>query len=184
MIYLTLIYEFFKIGLFAIGGGSATLPFLMSLAEKYDWFTATQLTDFVAISESTPGPLGVNMATFAGFHAAGIPGAILATISLVFPSLAIILIIAKFLDKFSQNRTVNSIFYGIRPAVSGLIAVAVYQMLRVSVLVTDENAVSVNVPVVIICLVVLFLLQLKQLNKLHPGIWLFTAAIVGIIFKL
>lgn len=184
MIYLILIYEFFKIGLFAIGGGSATLPFLMNLTEKYDWFTATQLTDLVAISESTPGPLGVNMATFAGYHAAGILGAIIATISLVFPSLVIILIIAKFLDNFSQNRTVNSIFYGIRPAVSGLIAIAVYQLLRVSILVTDGNSMSVNVPVVIIGLVALLLLQVKQLKKLHPGIWLLAAAVVGIVLKL
>lgn len=184
MIYFILIYEFFKIGLFAIGGGSATLPFLMSLTKKYDWFTATQLTDFVAISESTPGPLGVNMATFAGFHAAGIPGAILATISLVFPSLVIILVIAKFLDSFNQNRTVKSIFYGIRPAVSGLIAIAVYQLLRVSIIVTNGDKMRINVPVVIICLIVLLLLQVKQLKKLHPGVWLLAAAVIGIVFKL
>ncbi|MDD5935342.1 MAG: chromate transporter [Clostridiales bacterium] len=184
MTYLILVYEFFKIGLFAIGGGSATLPFLMNLTEKYDWFTATQLTDLVAISESTPGPLGVNMATFAGYHAAGIPGAILATLSLVFPSVVIILIIAKFLENFSKNQTVQSIFYGIRPAVAGLIAVAVYELLRISLIVMQNGKTSLRIPVAIMCLVVLVLLQVKQLKKLHPGIWLLGAAIVGVVLRL
>ena len=76
MIYLSLAYEFFKMGLFAIGGGMATLPFLMDLTTKYDWYTASELANMIAISESTPGPVGVNMATYAGYQAAGIPGAL------------------------------------------------------------------------------------------------------------
>lgn len=184
MVYLILMYEFFKIGLFAIGGGSATLPFLMDLTEKYSWFTKEQLADLVAISESTPGPLGVNMATFAGFHAAGIPGAILATLALIFPSVVIIIIIAKFLENFSKNKTVQSVFYGIRPAVAGLIALAVYDLLRISLTVTENGTTTFSVPVVIMCLVVLVLLQIKKLGKLHPGIWLLAAACVGIILRI
>lgn len=120
MIYFTLAYEFFKIGLFSIGGGMATLPFLMDLAGKYDWFTIAQVADMAAISESTPGPLGVNMATFAGYHAAGIPGALIATLALTAPALIIIILIAKFLENFSENQTVQAVFYGIRPTVAAL----------------------------------------------------------------
>ena len=91
MTYLYLFLEFFKIGLFAIGGGPATLPFLMDLTEKYDWYTMTDLTNMVAVSESTPGPIGINMATYAGFNAAGTPGGIVATMSLVLPSIIVII---------------------------------------------------------------------------------------------
>ena len=102
MIYLLLFYEFFKVGLFAIGGGLVTIPFLFDLAEQYPWFTASELADMIAISESTPGPLGVNMATFAGYKAGGILGAISATFGLVCPSLIIIMLISKLLKKFSD----------------------------------------------------------------------------------
>lgn len=184
MVYWYLFMEFFKIGLFAIGGGSATIPFLMDLTEKYDWYTTSQMADLVAISESTPGPLGVNMATFAGYHAAGIPGAILATVSLVLPSVIIIFIIAKFLANFSQNKTVRNVFYGIRPAVAGLIAVAVYELLKIALFTTKNGVESLSIPVVVMCVVVLVLLQFKQLKKLHPAVWLLAAAVVGIVLRL
>ena len=103
MIYIQLFCEFFKIGLFAVGGGLATLPFLYDLASKYPWFDATMLPNMIAISESTPGPIGVNMATYAGFSATGIIGGIIATLGLVTPSIMIIMIIASFLNKFKEN---------------------------------------------------------------------------------
>ena len=113
MIYLQLFYEFFKTGLFAIGGGLATLPFLSDMAERTEWFTQAQLADMLAVSESTPGPVGVNMATYVGFETAGIPGAIIATLGLVAPSIIVILIIASFLkagndivSRIKQKRTV------------------------------------------------------------------------------
>ena len=121
MIYLILAYEFFKIGLFSIGGGMATLPFLMDLTNKYDWFTVSELTNMVAISESTPGPVGINMATYAGYNAAGVLGAVVATLALTAPAWIIIIVIAKFLENFSENTNVKAAFYGIRPAVAALI---------------------------------------------------------------
>lgn len=184
MVYLQLILEFFKIGLFAIGGGTATLPFLMDLTKKYDWFTASQLTDLVAISESTPGPMGVNMATFAGFHAAGVFGAILATLSLIFPSVVIILVISKFLTNYSKSTVVQSVFYGIRPAVAGLIAIAVFDLLKITLVTVQDHTTILHIPVVIICIVMFGLLQIKSLNKLHPGVWLLAAAGIGILLKL
>ena len=112
-IYLKLAGEFLKIGLFSVGGGLATLPFLYKLADSYDWFTRAMLVDMIAISESTPGPIGVNMATYAGYTAAGVYGGVLATLSLVFPSVVIALFITKALDAFREEKFVKSSFYGI-----------------------------------------------------------------------
>ena len=103
MIFLQLFYEFFKAGLFAIGGGLATLPFLKQISLRYPWFTPNDLMDMIAVSESTPGPMGVNSATYAGFHAAGIPGALMATCSLVLPSVIIIILVSRALDKFRDS---------------------------------------------------------------------------------
>ena len=122
MIFIRLFYEFFKAGLFAIGGGMATLPFLYNISDKTGWFTYGQLADMVAISESTPGPIGVNMATYVGFTTAGIPGAVVATVGLITPSIIIILIIAGFLKSFKDSKYVQNAFYGLRPASTGLIA--------------------------------------------------------------
>ena len=117
MIYLLLFTEFFKIGLFAIGGGLVTVPFLFDLVDKYGWFTAKELADMIAISESTPGPLGVNMATFAGYNAGGIFGGLVATLGLVMPSVIIIILIAKLMAKYQCNTRVQTVLSGIRPAV-------------------------------------------------------------------
>ena len=102
MIYLQLFYEFFKTGLFAVGGGLATLPFLYSMSDKTGWFTYGQLADMVAISESTPGPIGINMATYVGFTTAGIPGSIIATLGLVAPAIVVIIIVAGFFEKIPE----------------------------------------------------------------------------------
>ena len=110
MIYLQLFYEFFKTGLFAVGGGLATLPFLYDMSAKTGWFTEADLTNMIAVSESTPGPLGVNMATYVGYITAKVPGALAATLGLVTPSILVILLIACFLKSFRNNRYVESAF--------------------------------------------------------------------------
>ena len=133
MIYLILFYEFFKIGLFAIGGGLVTVPFLFDLTEVYPWFTAKDLADMIAISESTPGPLGVNMATYAGYKAAGFLGSIIATLGLVSPSVIIIMLISKLLKKFRNNIWVDSILSGICPAVIALILFAGWEVAKLAV---------------------------------------------------
>ena len=184
MIYLTLAYEFFKIGLFSIGGGMATLPFLMDLTSKYDWFTASELANMVAISESTPGPVGVNMATYAGYNAAGVPGAIVATLSLTAPAIIIISIIAKFLENFSENTTVKSVFYGIRPTVAALIGYAVFELLKIAIMTTINGHIQLDYLSIAICLIVVALLQINQLKKLHPLIWILAGAVLGIVFKM
>ena len=107
---LLLFYEFAKVGLFSVGGGLATVPFLQSMGEKTGWFTNAQLSTMIAVSESTPGPMGVNMATYVGYSISGIPGAIIATLGLITPSIAVIIIIAGFLQKFRQSKTVDAVF--------------------------------------------------------------------------
>ncbi|MBR2547115.1 MAG: chromate transporter [Eubacterium sp.] len=124
MIYLQLFWEFFKTGLFAIGGGLATLPFLQDMAVRTGWFTTDQLTDMLAVSECTPGAIGINMATYAGFQTAGVPGAVCSTIGIITPSIIVVVIVAGILKKFQDNRYVQALFYGLRPASAGLIGAA------------------------------------------------------------
>ncbi|MCI9380114.1 MAG: chromate transporter [Dorea sp.] len=184
MIYLILAYEFFKIGLFSIGGGMATLPFLMDLTRKYDWFTVSELTNMVAISESTPGPVGINMATYAGYNAAGILGAIVATISLTAPAWIIIIMIAKFLENFSENANVKAAFYGIRPAVAALIGYAVWELLKIALVSAAEGKMEINLINAAVCIVTFALLQIKKLGKLHPLVWIAAGACIGIVLKM
>ena len=108
MIYLQLFFEFFKAGLFAIGGGMATIPFLAKLATATGWFTETDLLNMIAVSESTPGPIGVNTATYVGYHIAGIPGAVDATFGLITPSVIVIIIVSQFLKKFGDSKYVKA----------------------------------------------------------------------------
>ena len=132
MLYLRLFYEFFKTGLFAVGGGMATIPFLYKLSDATGWFSHNDLANMIAVGESTPGPIGVNMATYVGYISGmgkdgmigAIIGAVVATLGLITPSIIIILIIASFLKAFRDNRYVNNAFYGLRPASTGLIAAA------------------------------------------------------------
>lgn len=110
MILLRLWWEFFKIGLFSVGGGMATLPFLYDIADRTAWFTYDQIADMLAVSESTPGPIGINMATYTGFTTAGIPGSIAATLGIITPGIIIVLLIVAVLDRFRRNRYVEAAF--------------------------------------------------------------------------
>ena len=187
-LFLTLrvFWEFFKIGLFAVGGGPATLPYLMELSDKFGWFTMEELTNMIAVSESTPGPLGINMATYVGYQTLGPWGGVVATVGLVLPSLIIICLIAAFFAKFNSNKIVQSAFGTIRPAVTAIIAVAVLGICRVT-LFTEFNLQSfVFGPIwqiIIFSAVVLGLLQIKFLKKIHPFLWFVVGAVVGIVFK-
>lgn len=135
MIYLQLFWEFFQTGLFAVGGGLATLPFLTDISARHpEWYDLPMLSNMVAVSNATPGPIGINMATYVGFHVAGIPGALLATFSLVLPSVIIIMIVARMLEKFKESHLVQGAFTGLRPAVTALIAMAGYELVKLSLI--------------------------------------------------
>ncbi len=182
MIYVTLFYEFFKTGLFAVGGGLATLPFLRQMSISHpDWFTESMLADMIAVSESTPGPIGVNMATYAGFQAGGILGALSATLGLIAPAFLVMLIVVRVLTQFRDNRYVNAAFYGLRPAVTGLIAAAGVTVAKGSLLVlpfTGDVLSLFNWPSIAIFAVVLFL---TRRFKAHPILFLLGSAVVGIL---
>lgn len=122
MIYVKLFLEFFHIGLFSFGGGYATLPFLYHIADVQKWYTAKQLSDMIAVSSITPGPVGVNVATFAGYLTSGVSGALVATMSVILPSLIIVVIISKLLEQFKHNKYVQSVIYTLKPAGCGLLA--------------------------------------------------------------
>jgi chromate transporter len=124
MNFLLLYAEFFKIGLFAVGGGLATLPFLFQMADKYEWLSREMVGNFLAIAQSSPGPVGINMAAQAGFQCGGIIGGFLAPLGLISPAILIITIIARMLRSFKDNKTVASVFSGLRPAAAGLLAAA------------------------------------------------------------
>ena len=182
MIYLILFLEFFKVGLFTIGGGLASLPFLYELAEKYTWITKSMIADMIAISQSTPGPIGINMATYVGFKSGGILGGIIATFAIVLPSFIIIIIIANFLNKFKNSKLVDSAFKGLRPAVTGLIAVAWFEIIKISIInVNNLFDIAINFKALIVFLSI-FLLT-KKFDK-HPIVFIGIGALVGIIFKL
>lgn len=184
MIYLTLFYEFFKIGLFSIGGGMATIPFLIDLSGKYGWYTTSEFANMVAISQSTPGPVGINMATYAGFQAGGIPGALTATLSLVLPALVIIMVIAKFMQNFSDNPYVKAVFNGIRPTVAALILYAVLELCKISLFTVIDSTYTPNYISIAICIVLFGLMEIPKLKNLHPLVWIAAGAVLGIVFKL
>ena len=179
MTLLKLFIEFFKTGLFAVGGGLATIPFLTAMTEKYDWFTAQQLADMIAVAESTPGPIGVNTATFAGFRAAGIPGAVIATFGLVLPSFLIILAIAGALQKYKSNPLVQNAFSGLRPASTGLIAAAGWSVLKTAL--SGANIMGISLPAVLLFAAIMILSNTKNLKSLHPAAFIGLAAVVGIV---
>ncbi|MGN0132743.1 MAG: chromate transporter [Lachnospiraceae bacterium] len=181
---LSVFFEFFKIGLFAVGGGPATIPFLMELSEKTNWYSMEELTNMIAISESTPGPIGLNMATYVGFHTLGIFGGLVSSIGLTLPSVVVIILIAKFLNNFNENPYVKKAFWGIRPAVTALIFAAVLSMCKASLFVVNDAGLQPAVGSIIICVAAFGLLQIKKLKKLHPAVWILGAAVLGIVFRL
>lgn len=183
-VFLDLFIEFFQIGLFAVGGGPATIPFLMDIPKRHDWYTKADVVNMLAVSESTPGPIGINMATYAGFRAAGFPGGLVATFSLVLPSLIVIVLIAKILEKFSSNPYVKTAFSGIRPVVTGLIATAVFGIFQTALFLDAEGNFQFPLFSVILCIVFFVLMNLKKLKKIHPFFWMVAGASVGIVLKM
>ena len=192
MLYLRLFFEFCKVGLFSVGGGLATIPFLTELGSRTGWFTAGQMADMIAVSESTPGPMGVNMATYVGFTTGGIPGGIIATLGLIFPSIVIILIISAFLQRFRQSKVVDSVFYGLRAASAALITAAMLQVAKIALMFHEVEVPEYQViktelfywPAIILAAVIFVLIKFTPLKKLHPICFIALAALVGIIFRL
>ena len=196
-IYLTLFWEFFKTGLFAIGGGMATLPFLKDIGESTGWYTYTDLMNMLAVSESTPGPIGINMATYVGYTIGGPLGALIATLGEITPSIVVILIVAAVLKSFRDNRYVNMAFYGLRPASTGLIGAAcvgvALEVLTAVEVIAPESGVLNRFAVggggllkwhcLALAAVLLVLTnRVKRVKDLHPIVFIAFSAVVGIVF--
>lgn len=198
MLYIRLFFEFFKAGLFAVGGGMATIPFLYDISDATGWFTYDDLANMIAVSESTPGPIGVNMATYVGFITgsqsgnvlAGVCGAVIATLGLITPSIIVILIIAAVLKSFRDNRYVQDAFYGLRPASTGLIAAAGLTVVMANLFFAENIAEGLSFSVINwkgwVLAAVLWILtnKVKKVKKFHPIVFIGFSAVVGIIFSM
>ncbi len=188
---LTLFFEFFKTGLFAVGGGMATLPFLYDMSARHpDWFSTAQLADMIAVSESSPGPIGVNMATYVGFHTAGVLGGLVATLGLAAPSVIVILIVARVLRQFRSNEYVDAAFYGLRPCSVGLIAAAGLLVVKIALFRVDAFKASgaladlFDFKALILAAVLLVLTRaVKKTKGLHPIVFILASAAVGVLFS-
>ena len=185
MIYLQLFWEFFKTGLFAVGGGMATIPFLYDISDKTGWFTHQNLANMIAVGESTPGPIGVNMATYVGFETAGILGSLCATVGLVMPSVILIILISKVLEKFRTNTYVEAAFYGLRPASVAMVASAGIGVAMTTLLnLTASGFAVLRWRELVLAAVILVLTNfVPKVKKFHPIVFIALAAAVGIIFK-
>lgn len=199
MILLKLYWEFFKTGLFAVGGGMATLPFLQAIGESTGWYTYGDLMNMLAVSESTPGPIGINMATYVGFEVAGLPGAVIATLGEITPSIIVILIVAAVLHSFRNNKYVDNAFYGLRPASTGLIGAAcvavVLEVLTSVQMASPEQGLLKTVSVgtgglfnwqgLLLAAVLLALTNWspKKVRDLHPIVFIAFSAVVGMAFR-
>ena len=195
MIWLRLFLEFCRVGLFSVGGGLATIPFLTDLGGRTGWFTDQQLADMIAISESTPGPMGVNMATYVGFTSGGPLGGVVATLGLIFPSIVIILVISGFLQRFRQSKIVDGVFYGLRAASVALITASMLQVAKIALL-FHETGVEIAPgqaapryelfywPAILLAVVIFALVKFSPAKKLHPICFIGLAALAGIIFQM
>lgn len=192
MIFLQLFWEFFKTGLFAVGGGMATIPFLYEMSDKTGWFTHADLANMIAVSESTPGPIGVNMATYVGYisgmQISGVPtailGAVTATLGLITPAIIIILVVAAFLKSFRDNKYVNSAFYGLRPASMGLITAAGLSVAASNFFPEAVSLAGFNWKGAILAAVLFVLMNIKKLSKIHPIVFIALSAVVGVAFSM
>ena len=196
MTYWTLFWEFFKTGLFSVGGGMATLPFLKEIGESTGWYTYSDLLNMLAVSESTPGPIGINMATYVGYTVAGIPGVLAATIGEVTPCVIIILIVAAILKSFRNNPYVERAFYGLRPASAGLIGAAAFAvvlevLLKSEILFEEGSLFACGISfggvhwMGIALAGVLYVLtnRVKKTKGLHPIVFIFGSAVIGVVFR-
>lgn len=197
MILLKLFWEFFKTGLFAIGGGMATVPFLQEISAKTGWYTASQLADMIAVSESTPGPMGVNMATYVGYTVGsqelggpvmGVLAAIIATLGLITPSIIVIMIVAYFLKRFRDSKLVDAALYGLRPASVALISAAGVDIVLIAVLRVESiykiAQAALSWKALVLAAAVYGATHVKKLKELHPIWFIASSAVLGIVLKM
>ncbi len=186
MIIIRLFLEFFKVGLFSVGGGAATIPFLYNISNKTHWFTHADLANMIAISQSVPGAMGINMSTYVGYATYGILGSITATLGIIIPSITIILVVARMLVKFKENKIVEDCFYGLRPASTGLLLAAGFEIVKISILTLNKYAEThkiediLSIKALILAGILFFFIRKY---KKSPIFYIIASAIVGVIFN-
>jgi len=183
MIYLQLFWEYLKIGLFSVGGGMTSLPFLFDLTTKYDWFTKEELADMIAVAECTPGPMAINTATYVGYTTAGVGGSVIATVAAVIPSLTISLLVCLLLHRFALKTWLDRAFWGLRPVVAGLIAFISYDLIELSLAADMAAGFASGISWLHTGLFMLLSIAIF-LFKGHPIIYIAIGAVMGIILKL
>ncbi len=181
MLLLDLFFTFFKIGLFTFGGGYAMIPMIREEVVNHGWLAQEELVNFIAISESTPGPFAINIATYVGKVTTGIPGSVICTLGVVLPSFIVILIVARVYDRFRKSTVISGMMKGLKPAVVGLIAAALLsigqtvffpQQITLSVLIT---------PTFLVSLVIFALAVTASFKKLHPIVIILGSAVLGVL---
>jgi len=180
MILLTLFWTFFKIGLFTFGGGYAMLPLIQEEVAAHGWMGSAELVNFVAVSESTPGPFAVNISTYVGTRLAGIPGALCATLGVVLPSFLIILLVARGYERFRSSRIVSGCMEGLKPCVVGLIAAAAVSVGQTVFFPDGLSAAVFAGPQFWLSLGVFALMLVLALRKVHPILLICLSAAIGI----
>ncbi len=183
MILLALYWSFLLVGLFSMGGGMATVPFLFDLSARTGWFSAADLANMIAVSEATPGPIGVNMATYVGYATAGVPGGIVAVLGLVTPAVVIILLVSRLLSTLWKNPKVQGLFYALRPASVGLIAAAAFSVCGVS-LFTWDGSLTLHWGAIALAVGLLVAMNLPKVKELPSVAFVAIAAVVGIMFQM
>lgn len=181
---LNMFLAFFKVGLFTIGGGLVAIPIMQDYVQKYNWITTKDFVDMIAISQSTPGPIGINLATYVGASQYGIFGSIIVTIAMVLPSFIIITIISKFLKHFNENKWVKAVLASIRPMVVGIILAAAYFIASVSFLNLDEAISARSLTRLVdlkafIVFIIFFILMFKV--KKHPILYIVIGGVFGVL---
>lgn len=192
MIILRLFLEFLKIGMFSVGGGMATLPFLYDLSDKTGWFTHGQIADMLAVSESTPGPIGINMATYVGYTVGGVPGAFVATMGIIIPGFLLVMLVMSMIAKFRESKLVSGAFYGLRPASVGLIVAAGLLVAKLTFLASEIPGQEIAEPIflglkvkaLILAAILLVMTRfIPKVKDLHPVLFIILSAVVGIAFN-
>jgi chromate transporter len=179
-IFLELFITFFKIGLFTFGGGYAMLPLIQKEVLNHGWMEIEEIINFIAVSESTPGPFAINCATYVGMETGGVLGAVCATLGVVLPSLIVILCVARFYKKFKESKIVSAVMTGLRPAVIGLIGSALVSMILTVFLPNGFDLGGIAIPDLLVSLGIAVVMTVLVFKKVHPIIIIVLSAVAGI----
>lgn len=174
------IWTFAKIGLFGFGGGYAMIPLIQVEIEKHGWLTIAEFADIIAVSQMTPGPIGVNAATFIGMRTGGITGAVAATFGLVLPSCILVILAAHMVQKFKTNRYLEAVLQGIRPAAIGLVATAVMFFASLSVFSGNPRNGELSLDVIGVIIFITIIL-LTKICKIHPIAAVLLSGLLGVV---